>query len=111
MKLGVAADFTYYRSAIEYIKIRVEDPLFVVFSDDIEWCREVFADSPDAFEFIEMNEDHPFSNILLMSYCSSHIMSRSTFDWWGVYLKSGRPEIVICPKDWALGASIGAKEI
>lgn len=111
VKLGVAADYEYYRLAIEYIKVRIEDPLFIVFSDDIEWCRAVFDGSLDAFEFVEMNHDRPFANVLLMSHCSSHIVSRSTFDWWGAYLNFGTPRIVIGPKNWALGASLGAKEI
>ncbi|MDO5424823.1 MAG: alpha-1,2-fucosyltransferase [Eubacteriales bacterium] len=40
--LGNVCNNEYYSKAIEFIQEHVKNPLFVFFSDDIEWCKENF---------------------------------------------------------------------
>jgi Glycosyl transferase family 11 len=80
----------YYRSAIELF---AADTAFLVFSDDIEWCKQRF-DSP-RFTFSEQRA--PSDSVLggnlqeeidlyLMSMCQHQIIANSTFSWWGSWL-------------------------
>lgn len=65
----------------------------VVFSDDIEWCKENLSwlDKP---VFISNDE---FRDMFLMSMCNGHIMANSSFSWWASYLGGGK---TVAPKTW-----------
>jgi hypothetical protein len=66
---------------------------FLVFSDDIEWCKGYFTGSQ--FEFSEGNDD--VTDMNLMAGCKGVIMANSSFSWWAAYLSKGK---VIAPKEW-----------
>jgi hypothetical protein len=88
-------DISYYNQAIEII----EDAgctEFIVFSDDIDWCKNNFNDKK--FTFIEGNKD--WEDIWLMSLCKHSIMSNSSFSWWGSWLGQNVKQIVIAPRRW-----------
>ena len=58
---------------------------WVVFSDDIAWCRQNLGMAPDT-TFID--EDISDQDLLwLMSLCDHHIIANSSFSWWGAVLK------------------------
>jgi hypothetical protein len=93
-------DLEYYYKSIEYIKSKVENPLFFVFSDDIDWARDnlkidntVFVSNPDIKEYEE---------IIIMSHCSHNIIANSTFSWWAAYINQNNNKIVIAPKQWTV---------
>jgi len=71
------------------------DADFLVFSDNIEWCKmqEIF----DGCEFSEGKND--IEDLNLMASCTGHIIANSSYSWWGAYLSphGGR---VIAPKEW-----------
>ena len=67
---------------------------FMVFSDDIPWCRKFFRG--DRFSFVEGPD--VVENLFLMSWCDHYICSNSTYSWWGAYL--GRRGRVIFPSMW-----------
>lgn len=69
---------------------------FLIFSDDIEWCRKIFK--RDNFMFVEGNAD--YEDLTLFSMCKNHILSNSTFGWWGAWLSSNEGKKVIAPKAW-----------
>jgi hypothetical protein len=80
----------YYDKAMkEFI-----DADFLVFSDDIKWAKEYFADRDDV-EFCE--EEDPVKALNLMAGCKGVIMANSTFSWWAGRLSTGK---VIAPKQW-----------
>lgn len=56
---------------------------FMVFSDDIPWCRKFFKGTQ--FRFSEGKD--AIDDLFLMSWCDHHICSNSTFSWWGAYLR------------------------
>ncbi len=85
----------YYLKAIAQFP---EDALFVVCSNDILWCKWMFAEIPRDFVFIE---DEPYYNDLyLMSLCKHNIISNSSFSWWSAYLNLNPEKIVVAPKRW-----------
>ena len=69
----------------------------IVFSDDPEWCKNVFK--TDSF-IISPFED-PFYDICLMSLCDYHIIANSSFSWWGSWLANSKQ--TIAPKKWFAG--------
>lgn len=68
---------------------------FLVFSDDIEWCKVFFKQFGDRFIFCE--ETNPLRSMGLMNSCQSHIIVNSTFSWWGAWLNEYEHKRVICP--------------
>jgi hypothetical protein len=72
---------------------------FLIFSDDIEWCKQIF---PEGVVFIEGNTQ--FEDLCLMSLCTHNIISNSTYSWWGAYLNSNESKKVIAPANWFIPA-------
>jgi hypothetical protein len=88
----------FYRSAINKFD---NDTQFLIFSDDIKWCKDNFFGSN--IVFIENEKD--IIDIFLMSKCKDHIISNSSFSWWGAWLNPNDNKIVICPEKW-FGAAV-----
>ncbi len=87
----------YYQKAIA----QFPDEKFLVFSDDIEWCKTYFLG--DRFEFSEGKTEVDDMN--LMASCKHNIIANSSFSWWGAWLNPNPNKIVIAPKLWAKGFS------
>lgn len=87
----------YYIAAANYITERAKVDKYVVFSDDIEYCRTLFGDSKE-ITYIEREED--YIDLYLMSFCKHNIITNSTFSWWGAWLNQNPDKIVIAPKQW-----------
>ena len=100
VKLGaIICDIEYYKKAINLIDKKLDNPVFYIFSDDIEWWRKNIKLS-DKYFFVEANKDTPFENMELMSLCKHNIISNSTYEWWGAFLNKNKQKIVIYPKKW-----------
>ncbi|MFW5794981.1 MAG: alpha-1,2-fucosyltransferase [Bacillota bacterium] len=84
-------EMEYYTPAIN--RINNNTTKFVVFSDDIEWCKNNFIG--DKFVFIEGEED--YVDLFFMTLCHNNIIGNSTFSWWGAYLNNKSNKNVICP--------------
>lgn len=96
--LGGIATEDYYQRAVTYIKDKISDPTFFVFSDDIARCREnldLWAPS----HYIDRNTGaDSYKDIILMSYCKHNIIANSTFSRRGAWLNPNPHKIVIAPK-------------
>jgi hypothetical protein len=89
----VLLDYDYYNDALKYFP----DLEVMIFSDDIEWCKLNFIGS--RFRFSCSN--NPFIDLCLMSLCDYHIISNSSFSWWGSWLAKSKK--TIAPKNWFTG--------
>lgn len=69
---------------------------FIVFSDDIQWCKENFMG--DMFSFPEPQED--IYDFYLMSMCKNNIIANSSFSWWAAWLNKNPNKIVVAPSRW-----------
>jgi len=83
----------YIQSALE--QFSDNEYTFLIFSDDIEWCKEIF---PEGVIFMEGNNQ--FEDLCLMSLCNHNIISNSTFSWWGAFLNKNKNRRVIAPQMW-----------
>jgi hypothetical protein len=84
----------YYEEAI---KIIGEDSHFLIFSDDIKWCKKNLSFIKNK-TFIEGNTD--YQDLYLMSMCKNNIIANSSFSWWGAWLNKNRHKKVVSPKLW-----------
>lgn len=96
MGLSVASD-DYYRKAVNYMLEHVSSPKFFVFSDDHNYCKELFDGMID-YTMIEGNtKENSFRDMELMSYCKHNVIANSTFSFWGAFLNKNEDKIVINP--------------
>ncbi len=92
----------YYNKAIEQMNRLIENPLYCIFSDEIEWVEKNmgFAD-----KCIYVNKKHKltsYEELIVMSHCKHDIIANSTYSWWGAWLNSNKDKIVIGPREWFL---------
>ena len=93
----------YYSKAIAYVKERVEGARFLVFSDDIEWCKATFRDELAGSDAMYVNwnlGEESYRDMQLMSLCNHNIIANSSFSWWGAWLNRHEDKIVVCPERW-----------
>ncbi len=89
-------DVEYYFKSIEKIG---KDKQFLVFSDDVEWCRSFKAFRGENFIYSEdSTKGREHYDLSLMTLCKDHIISNSTFSWWGAWLSKSNN--VIAPENW-----------
>lgn len=94
----------YYEKAISYIKVRVPDPVFYVFSNDMHDAMDILAGCDVECRPICTNGyKDAHLDMFLMSCCKHHIIANSSFSWWGAWLNSNTNKIIIAPKRWLNG--------
>jgi hypothetical protein len=84
----------YYKKGIELTKETTNK--YIVFSDDIPWCKKMFVG--DEYVFIDNEED--YIELYLMSMCDNNIIANSSFSWWGAWLNNNPSKIVVGPSMW-----------
>ena len=94
-------DAEYYRKAIQYMKNHVENPAFIVFSDDVEWGKQIVSSvAGDSVVIAESNLNNVAEKLRYMSACKHFILANSTFSWWAQYLARNESKIVVSPSRW-----------
>lgn len=89
----------YYLQAINLIAEKTDNPVFFIFSDDIEWVKNNLKISYPG-EYVSDNNIKDYEEIILMSKCRHNIIANSSFSWWGAWLNSNPEKIVIAPEKW-----------
>lgn len=86
----------YYKKALGELPV-TDNIEYIIFSDDIEWCKKHFnfLDSPIFFTGNEVE------CLFKMTECEYLIIANSTFSWWGAYLSNAKK--VIAPREWING--------
>lgn len=98
--LGGICTLDYYKKGIQVLQDKGFDR-FIIFSNDIEWCRHNLFNS--SFHLPTMYVDwncgkDSFRDIQLMTLCKGALIANSSFSWWGAWL--GEMEVVLCPEKW-----------
>lgn len=88
----------YYRRAFALLTNAEKIDKALVFSDDIEWCKENLI-LPTEVEFIDVDAPD-YEHHYLMQNCKHHIIANSTFSWWAAWLADENGKTVIAPKNW-----------
>lgn len=93
----------------EYISAAIREMMtgkgvtkFIVFSDDIPWCKKNIFSFGKGVELKFSEGRNEFEDMALMASCGNHIIANSSFSWWGAWLGVNRERHVISPrhKDW-----------
>lgn len=87
-------DLEYYKKAISFFK---PDEKFVVFSDDLEWCKKNLTFINNVLYF---NCEEDWEDMILMSNCKNNIIANSTFSWWSAWFNMNENKKVYAPKNW-----------
>jgi hypothetical protein len=90
----------YYRQAVDYVRKRISDPVFYIFSDDPNWVLENLDIKGEVYFVIGNENNHAYVDMQLMSFCKHNIIANSSFSWWGAWLNNYPSKIVIAPKQW-----------
>lgn len=88
----------YYLKAISHINQLIKDPIFYIFTDDINWVSDNFYIN-NSILLSKQTKSH-FEDLHLMSLCKHHIIANSSFSWWGAWLNNNPNKITIAPKNW-----------
>lgn len=106
LSLGGVCTIEYYKNAIQYMKKKLKEPVFYIFSDDIDWCKNNL-DLKDAI-FVDWNTgESSYRDLQLMSQCKNNIIANSTFSWWGAWLNENESKIVAAPDKWYANGHTG----
>ncbi|MEB3887458.1 alpha-1,2-fucosyltransferase [Lyngbya sp. CCY1209] len=96
LEIDTSPGCNYYRKAMDYFQKNGDRPIFVICSDDLEWCRQNFQHpnvvySPFATEL---------ENLELMRSCDRNIIANNALSWWGAWLNDSPQKQAIAPKQW-----------
>lgn len=99
-KIHGVCNGTYYTKAFEEICNKIDQPQFFIFSDDPEWVKNHIKIRKSTVYISHNNFLKNYEDLRLMSLCKHHIMSNSSFSWWGTWLGSKKGSIIIVPNRW-----------
>ena len=91
----------YFEGINKIIEIDNNISNILVFSDNIEWCKQNIIS--DDVVFIEGNTAVEY--LFLMSLCKHNVIGNSTFSWWSAWLNlnGNSNKIVVAPETWWFG--------
>ncbi|MCY1722118.1 alpha-1,2-fucosyltransferase [Prolixibacteraceae bacterium Z1-6] len=92
---GICTD-SYYTNAINAIKGKVENPNFIIFSDDIEYVKN----NMDIENSYIVDGNAGYVDLYLMSLCKHFILANSTFSFWAAILNKLKTKVVCVPEYW-----------
>ncbi len=88
----------YYMKAINIIKNKNKDAIFLFFSDDINFVKETYSDIENVKFIDDIKND--YEELFLMSNCNHNIIANSSFSWWGAWLNDFKDKTVVAPQKW-----------
>lgn len=92
---------SYYKKAQSYIEHTFkEKPHYFICTDDPEWVKEHVTNESAYVSFASDYKLKDYEEIILMSQCTHHIISNSSFGWWGAWLNPNPHKIVVTPQQW-----------
>ncbi len=102
----------YYETTIQSMIEKIGHPVFFIFSDDIDWCKEnIHFPKEIQFHFIDHNGSAGHEDLRLMYSCSHHIIANSSFSWWWAYLGKNPEKIIMAPKKWLQTDSFSTSDL
>lgn len=96
--LGGVCDKKYYETALNIFNNMSSNFKYIIFSDDCKTARTLFSFPEDSI-YVDWNKkEDSYIDMRLMSMCKHHILSNSTFSWWGGYLNPSKEKKVVIPR-------------
>lgn len=98
-------DIQYYSTAINEYFEDTDNYVFLIFSDDIVYCKEHLIEGENV-EYMENNSE--YMDMALMSLCDNNIIANSSFSWWSAYLNKNTDKIIVCPYNYVKSNSFAS---
>ena len=90
----------YWKNAIKYITEHVDDPLFFICSDNVDYVLENLIDATK-YDYVVQDKRMPVHvSLAAMAECKHFIIGNTTFGWWAQYLSTFKNKIVVAPSKW-----------
>ena len=89
----------YYQEAIRIIESEIPSPIYLIFSDDIDWVKKNMQ-IPGRKIWISEMGFKDYEEWTIMKHCRHNIIANSTFSYWAAFLNSNESKVVVCPKRW-----------
>lgn len=102
---GGICDAEYYLKAISYFRNTLDNPLFIVYSDEINKAKEMIKNDNDIIFNDTCGFKSPKDDLVNMSECKHQIIANSSYSWWAAWLNANPGKMVIAPKRWINGIS------
>lgn len=99
VKIHQTLNMAYYEKAIEKMKNLYENPIFLIFSDDLAWVKENLNIFDSHIYVNDNGKLQDYEELFIMSKCKSNIISNSSFSWWGAWLNRNSEKIIIAPRN------------
>ncbi|MAH54304.1 MAG: alpha-1,2-fucosyltransferase [Pelagibacteraceae bacterium] len=94
----------YIYRAIEYFKLKIKNPKFLIWSDNFENLGNYF--DPHIYTFVENDSENKILlDFFLMCQCKYFIVGPTTFHWWAAWLCNNDKKVIVRPKDIELNMS------
>lgn len=100
-QIHVNLSHDYYASA--FAQFKGDKYAFLVFSDDIEWCRQAFGRRQNVHYSTQPSH---YVDMCAMSLCHHHILANSSFSMWGALLNRSTTKKVVCPSKYLKDGSM-----
>ena len=102
---GNICTLNYYKNAISYMRREINNAVFFLFTNDIEWVKDNIYE--EGMTIVDCNtKERDYLDMFLMSQCKHNIIANSSFSWWGAWLNTNADKKVIAPKRWFLNHEI-----
>lgn len=92
----------YWQEAITYITENVENPVFFVCSDNVEYVKQNLIDCKKYKVVFQDSTQPVHKSLAAMSHCKHFIIGNTTFGWWAQYMSTYKNKIMIAPNQWML---------
>ncbi len=101
-------DSKYCNDSINILKqkLNINKLSLLVFSDDIEWCKNNLNVDDDVQFFDSSCFENDAYDLYAMSLCKHNIIANSTFSQWASYLNENTDKLCVYPKKDKDGKSI-----
>ncbi|KAK7491092.1 hypothetical protein BaRGS_00017656 [Batillaria attramentaria] len=107
---------SYLDRAADYMRKKYRDVIFIVASDDVNWCKKTLT----AKDFYVMDRGSAGVDLAVLASCDHVIMTLGTFGWWAGYLSGGdviyynnsavpksHADVIMTPEDFFLPTWVG----
>lgn len=103
---------SYYEKSLKHFD---DDCEVLVFSDDINWCKEqeffssdrfLISEFEDRYEHLSETNDGniksliPYYDLCMMTMCTGGIIANSSMSWWGAWLIENPTQPIVSPNPW-----------
>jgi hypothetical protein len=91
----------YFEDAFSTIQKKTNQDLTVfLFSDDPEWAQTHLKIDARTVAVTGNDGDTAHEDLRLIAHCKHHVISNSSFSWWGAWLMEQPDSITVAPPRW-----------